>query len=138
MPELFCDDGAEAVAIRFRQQLNENSKILCRNNTIPEQNHNEVLGRNDIRNDIVPLILRHDYENPRNATRIEFVKDHIENLVNNYIEIVAQGTTKLMQMLYLVYLTDRVSLFLADIRGVDPQVIPSIDKLKAKMATVKN
>lgn len=42
-PELLTDDQCEPVAVRFRQQLNENSKILCRNNAVPEQNHNEVL-----------------------------------------------------------------------------------------------
>ncbi len=136
MPELLCDEESEPIAIRFRQQLNENSKILCRNNTIPEQNHNEILGRNDVRKDIVPIFLRHGYEHPRNTVRIEFMKDHVKQLIDNSIEIIAQGDSKFIQMLYLIYLTDRVSFFLADIRGVDPEFVPSVEKLKSKMSTL--
>ena len=29
---------------RFRQQINENSKMLCWHHVIPEMNHNEILG----------------------------------------------------------------------------------------------
>jgi glucose/mannose-6-phosphate isomerase len=36
--------GREALAIRFRQQLNENSKVLCWHNVIPEMTHNEIVG----------------------------------------------------------------------------------------------
>jgi len=31
-------------ALRFRQQLNENSKMLCWHNVFPELNHNELQG----------------------------------------------------------------------------------------------
>lgn len=80
--------------------------------------------------------MRYDYESKKNAARLEFVRDHVRPLVDTLIEIHAKGDNKLTQLLYLVYLTDRISLFLADLRGVDPQVIPSIDALKAKMTQV--
>ncbi len=36
--------GKEGLAIRFRQQLNENSKVLGWSNVIPEMTHNEIVG----------------------------------------------------------------------------------------------
>lgn len=36
--------GREGLAIRFRQQLNENSKVLSWHNVIPEMTHNEIVG----------------------------------------------------------------------------------------------
>ena len=37
-------NGFEGVAVRFRQQINENSKMLCWHHVVPEMNHNELLG----------------------------------------------------------------------------------------------
>jgi glucose/mannose-6-phosphate isomerase len=41
---IYSEASYESVAIRGKQQMNENSKFLCRHNTIPEMNHNELLG----------------------------------------------------------------------------------------------
>jgi glucose/mannose-6-phosphate isomerase len=41
---IYSDAKDEAIAIRARQQFNENSKILCSHHVIPEMNHNELVG----------------------------------------------------------------------------------------------
>ena len=41
---IYSASNYEAVAIRARQQFNENGKILCCHHTIPEMNHNELVG----------------------------------------------------------------------------------------------
>ena len=43
-PVIYVAKGFEGVAVRFRQQLNENSKMLGWHNVVPEMNHNELLG----------------------------------------------------------------------------------------------
>ena len=43
-PVIYVANGFEGVAIRFRQQINENSKMLCWHHVVPEMNHNELLG----------------------------------------------------------------------------------------------
>ena len=46
-PVIYTTTYNEALAIRVRQQLNENSKMLCWHHVIPEMNHNELVGWRD-------------------------------------------------------------------------------------------
>ena len=38
-PVIYTADGFEGVAVRLRQQINENSKMLCWHHVVPEMNH---------------------------------------------------------------------------------------------------
>ena len=40
IPVIYIDANYEGVAVRFRQQINENAKMLCWHHVIPEMNHN--------------------------------------------------------------------------------------------------
>src|SRR5690606_24788271 len=42
IPVIYSDASFEGVSVRFRQQINENSKMLCWHHVIPEMNHNEL------------------------------------------------------------------------------------------------
>lgn len=42
LPIIYIEDRMEPVAVRLRQQINENSKALCWHHVIPEMNHNEL------------------------------------------------------------------------------------------------
>src|SRR5690606_7203745 len=44
IPVIYSTPNYEGVAIRMRQQLNENCKVLCWHHVIPEMNHNELVG----------------------------------------------------------------------------------------------
>ena len=41
---LYSDTGVGSIATRWRQQLNENSKLLVNTQMFPEMNHNELVG----------------------------------------------------------------------------------------------
>lgn len=43
IPIIYIQSKMESVAIRLRQNINENSKILCRHHVVPEMNHNELV-----------------------------------------------------------------------------------------------
>lgn len=44
IPVIYSLGSSEGVVVRFRQQINENSKMLCWHHTFPEMNHNELVG----------------------------------------------------------------------------------------------
>ena len=44
IPIIYSPVGYEGVSVRFRQQLNETSKMLASHHVIPEMNHNEIVG----------------------------------------------------------------------------------------------
>jgi glucose/mannose-6-phosphate isomerase len=67
-PVIYVANGFEGVAVRFRQQINENSKMLCWHHVVPEMNHNELLGWRTNVNDLAVVYFRNksDYESNSN------------------------------------------------------------------------
>ncbi|HHZ65474.1 MAG TPA: bifunctional phosphoglucose/phosphomannose isomerase [Flavobacteriales bacterium] len=75
IPIIYSTAGFEGVSIRFRQQLNENSKMLCWHHVFPEMNHNELVGWRNKSEDIAVVLLRNDSDPERVKTRVEICKD---------------------------------------------------------------
>ena len=134
LPIIYSSATYEGVAIRFRQQLNENSKMLCWHGAIPEMNHNELVGWRDEAKDKVVLILRNEDDYERVKTRMEINKKIFKKYTPNIIEIVSEGKSYWEKAFYLIHLTDWVSVILADMRGVDATEVKVIDFLKGSLA----
>jgi glucose/mannose-6-phosphate isomerase len=134
IPVIYAVDGFNGVATRFRQQLNENSKMLAWHHVLPEMNHNELVGWAGGRNDLAVVILRNKTDYQRTQMRIEFSKKVFAKHTPNIKEIWSKGNSMLEQSLYLIHLTDWVSLFLAGKKGIDPVEVKIIDALKGELA----
>jgi glucose/mannose-6-phosphate isomerase len=65
---------------------------------------------------------------------MKIAKDIISNYTNTYIEIQSKGDNEIERSLYLIHLTDWISVYLADLREMDPVEVKVIDKLKAELA----
>src|SRR6185295_9265176 len=74
IPVLYAADGYNGVATRFRQQLNENSKMLCWHHILPEMNHNELVGWAGGSDVMAVVVLRNKSDYSRIQARIEFSK----------------------------------------------------------------
>lgn len=135
-PFIYSGVNFEPVSIRFKQQLNENSKLLAHHAVIPEMNHNELVGWAKDRKDIAIVFLKSDSYSERINKRIELTKEIVIKYVDTIIEIEAKGGTLLQQLFYLVNLTDWVSWFVADKSNVDSMSIDNIDYLKNKLAEI--
>jgi len=69
-PIIYSTAGMESVAIRFRQQLNENAKMLCSHNVFPELDHNELQGWKQCNNDVAVIIFRNETDHLRTSKYI--------------------------------------------------------------------
>ncbi len=136
IPVIYCADRMEAVAIRFRQQLNENSKILCWHHVIPEMNHNELVGWRWTQNALACVFLRNTDDHPRVQARIELTKEIVSHYTQNIIEVYSSGELFLEKNLYLIHLLDYVSVFLAEHNQVDAVEVRVIDFLKSELAKI--
>ena len=134
-PVIYSTSLHEGVAIRFRQQLNENAKILCWHHVIPEMNHNELVGWSHEYPDIAVIIFRDKHEHPRNELRIEFCKKVFEKFAHVVIEIPSKGASALEKKLYWIYFGDWVSWYLSEIRHVDATEVKVIEQLKKDLAS---
>ncbi len=136
IPVLYSSDKFEPVAIRFRQQLNENSKMLCWHNKFPEMNHNEIVGWSKENKDLAVLLFRNKEDFYRNQARMDFTVGLIKQHAASVTQVYSKGDSYLERALYFIYLTDWSSLYLAEANNVDPMAIKSIDALKAHLATI--
>ena len=134
LPIIYSAATYEGVAIRFRQQLNENSKMLCWHAAIPEMNHNELVGWRDDAADKVVILLRNEDDYERVQARMEINKKVFKKHTPNIIEIYSHGKSYWEKAFYLIHLTDWVSVILADLRELDATEVKVIDFLKGSLA----
>ena len=134
IPVLYADAHYEGIAIRWRQQINENGKMLCWHHVLPEMNHNELVGWTVNQPATVVLMLRNSDDHPRTQHRMEFTKRLVEPICKQVIEIWSKGETTLQRMMYLVHLGDWLSVKLAELRKVDAMEVRVIDRLKSELA----
>jgi glucose/mannose-6-phosphate isomerase len=132
-PIFYATPHMEGLAIRCRQQINENSKGLAWHHLIPEMNHNELLGWTGGNATFAPIFLLSQEEFNRNLRRIELTKEEINARNSSSLTFVAKGDNLIEETVYLMHILDWASLYLADMKNQDPVAIPVIDRLKAAL-----
>lgn len=137
IPIIYCESAKEGVAVRFRQQLNENSKMLCWHNVFPELNHNELVGWRTKNQDLAVVILRSSEDFYRNKKRMEYSKQVIANYTDNILEVFAKGNSPLEEALYLIHKCDWASYLLTELKGIDSVEVDVITGLKDMLANLK-
>ncbi len=130
---IYSEAKDEAVAIRARQQFNENSKVLCNHHTIPEMNHNELVGWYGGADRYAVLFLNTTDWHPQNNKRLMFSIDTIKKSTNHIYSLSAKGDSNLERSLYLIHIIDWASLYLAQTNGIDSVYIGVINSLKSSL-----
>ncbi len=134
LPIIYTAANYEGLAVRVRQQFNENGKILCWHNAIPEMNHNELVGWRQKDDNKVVLLLRNDNDYERTQMRMEINKKVIKKYTPNIIEVYSKGSSYWERVFYFIHLTDWVSVFIADLNGNDATEVEVINELKGALA----
>ena len=135
-PVIYVANGFEGVAVRFRQQINENSKMLCWHHVVPEMNHNELLGWRTNVNDLAVVYFRNKMDYDRNQIRMDINKKVISKFTENITEIWSKGDSLIENSLYHINLGDWVSWYLSEMNNVDAIEIDVINFLKGELAKV--
>ena len=136
VPFIYSVPGFEGVAVRFRQQLNENSKMLACHHVYPEMCHNELVGWSQQYPNVSIVLFRNESDYDRNQVRMKITRELMENCTDNINEMWGKGSSDLERSLYLIHLGDWVTLLLAEMDGNDPFAIDSIHHLKNELAKV--
>ena len=132
MPFIYACDDFEGVALRFKQQLNENSKRHACYNLIPEMNHNEIVPWVKKNMCAIPIFIN-GISLDKNKKRVDININQILKSVDEVIEVTITNNNYLIQYFHFIHLLDWVSLFLAEKGEVDPDDITLIDVLKNKL-----
>ena len=134
-PVIWGADGIGAVAAtRWRTQLAENAKVPAFASSLPELNHNEVVGWSEGMGERFFLVsLRHAGEHPDVTQRFRVTVDVVATSGLEYDEVWAEGESPLVRLMWLAMLGDAASVYLAYLRGVDPTPIEAIARIKAAL-----
>ncbi len=136
VPVVWGAEGIGAVAAaRWKTQMNENAKVPAFASSLPELDHNEVVGWSAGAGDRFFLVaLRHEGEHPDVATRFPLSIEIAERSGIAHEEVWASGLSLLARVLSLVMTGDFASVYLGIARGEDPTPVVAIDRLKRALA----
>ena len=129
-------DMTDTVGLRWKQQLNENSKVFAQLETFPDATHNQlaaIVNPSGMTEEICAIILRNSNEKTELARRISAMKEVLEGRDIGLIEHWAEGTALMPSLLSQSYLGDFVSLYLAVLNGVDPTPTTAMSELKRRL-----
>lgn len=132
-PIIYTFEGYGSIGLRWQQQINENGKMLCHNNTIPEMNHNELVAWRNNEQDKIVIFLNSEDVFYRNKKRGNINQTIIELYCSNILHVNAKGENVLQRSIYLVHFGDWVSQFIADIKQIDSYEVKVLDFLKNEM-----
>ena len=128
--------ATEAIAVRFRQQVNENGKMLCWHNVIPEMNHNELVGWTHKNEDLIVLVFRNEADYYRSVKRLEVNKTVFSKYTPHYLEIHSKGKSKIENAMYHVHIGDWISCYIADLNNIDATEVNVINHLKEELSKI--
>ncbi len=124
----------DVAAYRWKTQINENSKSWALHETLPEMDHNSIVGFGlpDISR-LHVVCLRHAALHPRLLLRYKATGEALDDAGVSHEVVEAQGTSALAQVMTAIYFGDLTSYYLALLNGVQPATVEPIDTLKAKL-----
>ena len=132
-------DNTSVIALRWSNQLSENSKMLAFCNEIPEFNHNEIVGWENNPNLIEKLSiiwLSDESDQERISIRQKISEKILETMVKNQFKISLHGSSRFDRLLHLMHFGDWVSLWCAYLHGTDPSPVDKISRLKKELTNL--
>jgi glucose/mannose-6-phosphate isomerase len=130
-------DRLDAVNVRWRGQICENSKHLAFGHVLPEMNHNEIVGwkvDRELMKKMAVVFLRDVGTHSRVRVREEITKGIVRKKASTVLEVWSEGSSLLARIFSLVYAGDWVSYYLAILNNEDPTPVRVIDYLKGELA----
>jgi glucose/mannose-6-phosphate isomerase len=122
-------------AYKWKIDCNENAKNIAWWGTLPEFNHNEIMGwtSQPVDKPYAVIELRSALENPRVQKRQAITEQVLSGKRPAVHAIEVQGDTLLAQLLWSIMLGDFVSLYLAMLNKVNPTPVDLLEKFKQAM-----
>ena len=126
----------EVLALRFRGQLAENSKLFASHHILPEQNHNEIEGlanRISVNGDVCVVWLTDAADHQRLELRRN-ISRQLMGTGSSEIVLAGSGSNLVERNLHLLHLIDWISYYTALLRNQDPSSIEKLLELKTRMS----
>lgn len=132
IPMIYYPWGLQAVAIRFKNSLQENAKIHAISEDVLEASHNGIVSW-EKPSIVQPILLRGEDDYTKTKERWEILKEYFKEKNIDYREINSIKGNILSKLINMIYLLDYTSIYHAVLSNIDPTPISSIDFIKKKL-----
>ena len=132
IPMIYYPWGLQAAAIRFKNSLQENTKIHAISEDVIEACHNGIVSWSKF-SDIKPIFIRGKDDYIKTNERWEILKDYFEKEGIDYREVFSVSGNILTKLINLIYLFDYASIYKAVSMKVDPTPVKAIDFVKERL-----
>ena len=136
-PVIITEEDLSSIGYRLKCQLNENSKMLSYNVTLPEMNHNDIIGwENKLIDKSFFSLIWIDITWPQNVKRMNITNEILKHKTssNHHIQIPSKLKNDLTGLFYLLNYLDWFSYWCGHLNNVDIVDIESIDILKKELS----
>jgi len=132
IPLIYFPAGLNAAAIRFKNSLQENSKMHTIAEDVIEACHNGIMSW-EISSNVQPILLEGEDDFPKTKERWEILKEFFNNKQIEFQEVHSVKGNIISKLINLIYLLDYTSIYLAIINKTDPTSIDSINFVKKRL-----
>ena len=132
IPVIYYPWGLESAAIRFKNSLQENSKVHVIAEDVIEACHNGIVSWKKS-NNIKPILVRGKEDYIKTQERWEILKEFFNNEDVEYKEVFSLSGSILTKLINLIYLFDYVSIYKAVLTEIDPTPVIAINFVKGRL-----
>ena len=132
IPMIFYPFGLQSASIRFKNSLNENSKMHVFVEDVIEVCHNGIVAW-ERSSDVKPILVEGQDDHIKTKERWQIFKKFLEENKIEYKEIISVEGSIISKIMNLIYLLDYSTIYKAVLEEVDPAPVRSIDYLKSKL-----
>jgi glucose/mannose-6-phosphate isomerase len=133
IPALYYPGGLESVAIRFKNSLQENSKLHVITEEVMEACHNGIVSW-ERKSNIQPILIQGSDDYFKTKERWELIKEFFNSKQIDYKEIFSVSGNIISKITNLIYLLDYASIYHSVISGIDPSPVYAVDFIKERLS----
>ena len=132
LPLIYYPWGLQSAAIRFKNSLQENSKIHVITEDVIESCHNGIVPW-DKQSDIQPVLIRGQDDFKKTIERWKILEEFFKQKEIDYFEIRSIEGNILSKIVNLIFLLDYSSIYHAVLNKIDPSPVKPIDFVKDRL-----
>lgn len=136
IPVIYSSEFLASTGYRLKCQLNENSKLHAFYNSLPEMNHNEIIGWESYKEKQfhTKVICLTDKEYHRqNKKRFDILREILAEQKIEVLTLSSNEENKKVRIMDLIFLADWISFYVSVLRGFDPSEIDFIHRMKQRL-----
>ena len=131
-PVIYYPRGLSAVATRFKNSLQENSKIHVIIEELLESSHNGIVAWNENKT-LQPILIKGKDDHIRTKERWNIIKEFFNTKDLQFFEINSVDGNILSKIINLIYVTDFATIYLSILENIDPSPVEAIDFVKKRL-----